>query len=58
MCVCVFFFFSDFLYESICCGYLFELHQQVHAIQMGIHNLCLYKLDKKYSGCQLDYGIA
>ena len=39
---CVFFFFSDFLYKSICCGYSFELHQQVDAIQMGTHNICLY----------------
>ena len=46
--------FSDFLYKSICCGYAFELHQQVHAIQMGTHNICLYKeVDKKYTGCNL-----
>ena len=37
------FFFSDFLYKSICCGYSFELHGQVDAIQMGVHNICLYK---------------
>ena len=37
------FYFSDFLYKSICCGYSFELHQQVDAIQMGTHNICLYK---------------
>ena len=36
-------FFSDFLYKSICCGYSFELHQQVDAIQMGTHNICLQK---------------
>ena len=48
------FFFSDFLYKSICCGYSFELHRQVHAIQMGTHNICLYKeVDKKYNGCSL-----
>ena len=51
--MCLFFFvlfFSDFLYESICCGYSFELHQEVDAIQMGTHNICLYKeVDKKYS---------
>ena len=35
------FFFSDFLYKSICCGYSFEL--QVNAIQMGTHNICLYE---------------
>ena len=47
-------FFSDFLYKSICCRYSFELHQQVEAIQMGIHNICLYKeADKKYTSCNL-----
>ena len=48
------FLFPDFLYRSICCGYSFELHQQVDAIQMGIQNTCLYKeVDKKYTGCNL-----
>ena len=52
------FSFSDFLYKSICCGYSFELHRQVEllvdAIQMGTHNICLYKeVDKKYTGCNL-----
>ena len=48
------FHFPDFLYKSICCGYSFELHQQVDAIQMGTHNICLYKeVDKKYTGCNL-----
>ena len=43
-------FFSDFLYKSICCGFAFELHRQVDAIQMGTHNICLYKeVDKKYT---------
>ena len=38
----------------MCCGYSFELHRQVHAIQMGTHNLCLYEaVDKKYTGCIL-----
>ena len=37
------FFFPDFLYKSICCGYSFELLQQSNAIQMGTHNICLYK---------------
>ena len=47
-------FFSDFLYKSICCGYSFELHQQVDTIQMGTHSICLYKaVDKKYIGCNL-----
>ena len=53
----VYVIFSDFLYKSICCGYSFELHQQlrqVDAIQMGTHNICLYKeVDKKYIGCNL-----
>ena len=45
-CYCVF-FFSDFLYKSICCVYSFELHRQVDAIQMGTHNICLYiEVDK------------
>ena len=48
------FFFSDFLSKSICCGYSFELHRQVDAIQMGTHNICLYKReDKKYTSCNL-----
>ena len=47
---------SDFLYKSICCGYSFELHQQVDASQIGTHNIyvCLYKKeDKKFAGCNL-----
>ena len=52
-CYCVF-FFSDFLYKSIGCVYSFELHRQVNAIQMGTHNICLYKeVDKSYTGCNL-----
>ena len=51
---CFFVFFCDFLYKSICCGYSFELHRQVDAIQMGTHNICLYKeADKKYTGCNV-----
>ena len=40
-----FFFFPfllTFLYKSICCGYSFELHQQVGAIQVRTNNTCLY----------------
>ena len=37
------FFYSEFLYKSICCGYSFELHRQVNAIQMGTLNICFYK---------------
>ena len=45
--------FSDFLYKSICCWYSFELHRLI-IIQMGTHNICLYKdVDKKYTGCNL-----
>ena len=41
------FFFSDFLYKAMCCGYSF-----VDAIQMRTHNICLYKkVNKKYTGC-------
>ena len=48
------FFFIEFLYKSICCRYSFELHQQINAIQIGTHNICLYKeVDKKYTGCNL-----
>ena len=37
--------FSDFLYKSICCRYLFELPRLVAA--MSTHNICLHKkLDK------------
>ena len=44
----LFFFFPDFLFKSICCGYSFELLQQSNAIQMGTHNICLYKeVDKR-----------
>ena len=51
-CFCV--FFSDFLYDIICCGCSFELHRQVNAIQMGTHNICLYKeVSKMYTGCNL-----
>ena len=48
------FFSSVFLYISICCGCSFALYLQVDAIQMGTHNICLYKeVDKKYIGCNL-----
>ena len=50
-----FFFFSDFLYKSICFFNSFELPQQVDAIQMGTHNICLNKeVDGKYTGCKLE----
>ena len=35
----------------VCCGYSFEFQQQ------GTHNLCLYKVDKKYTGCNLKTAI-
>ena len=55
LCCCFLWVFYDFLYESICCGYSFELHQQVDAVQIGTHtSMCLYKeVDKKYKGCNL-----
>ena len=47
-------FFSDFLYKCICCGYSFELHQQVDAVHMITHNMCLYKeAEKKCTACNL-----
>ena len=46
--------FFYFLYKNICCGYAFELHRQVDAIQMGAHNICFYKeVDKRYTGYNL-----
>ena len=46
--------FSDFLYKGICCGYSFELHRQVDAIQMSTHNISLYKeVNKRYTDCHL-----
>ena len=54
--VLIFFFFFP---KRICCGYLFELHGQVDAIQMGTHNISLYKeVDKKYTGCIAGLGGA
>ena len=51
---CFLVFVSYVLYESICCGYLFKLHRQVDAIQIGTHNICIYKeVDKKYTDCNL-----
>ena len=47
------FFSSDFLNKSICCRFSFELHRQVDAIQMDTHNICLYKVDKIYTGCNM-----
>ena len=48
------FFSSVLLYKSICCGYSFEMHEQVDAIQMGTHYVCLYKaVDNKYTDCYL-----
>ena len=47
-------FVSEFLYKSICCGYSFELHRQVDAIQIGTHSICLYKeVAKQYTSCNL-----
>ena len=47
-------FFLIFFIKNICCRYTFELHQQVDAVQISTHNICLYKeVDKKYTGCNL-----
>ena len=41
-------------YKSVFCGYSFELHRHVDAIQMGTHNICIYKeVDKNCTGCNL-----
>ena len=48
------FFFLIFFIKIIYCGYAFEFHQQIDAIQIGTHNTYLYKeVDKKYTGCDL-----
>ena len=47
------FYLCDFLYKGIYCGYPFELHQLVDAIQMSTHNICLYKIGKKCTGSNL-----
>ena len=41
--------FYPFFYKSICCGYLFELPQQVEAIQISSNNICFYEDQKKVS---------
>ena len=47
-------FFPDFLHKGIFCGYSFELHRQVDAVQISTHSICLYKeVDKNYTGCNL-----
>ena len=35
--------FCQLLYTGICCGYPFELHRLVDAIQMSTYNICFYK---------------
>ena len=39
--------FSLLLYKGICCGYSFELHRLVDAIQMISHNIYFYKENQK-----------
>ena len=34
---------STFFYKGICCGYSFELHRLVDAIQMSTHNIGFFK---------------
>ena len=43
----VYFLFCLLLYKGICCGYTFELHRLVDAIQMSIHNMCFFKGNQK-----------
>ena len=46
----MFFFFLLFSLESKCCGYPFELHRFVDAIQVVTNTICLNKeVDKKYT---------
>ena len=54
-CACVCFFPDFFFYKSIYCGYPYELHRQVDAIQMGTHNICHY--DKSTLAEIKDYRI-
>ena len=38
----------------MCCRYSFELYRQADAIQMGTHNIYLYKeVDKMFTDCAL-----
>ena len=47
-------FFLIFCKKKHKLSYSFELHQQVDAIQMVTHNICLYKeVDKQFTGCNL-----
>ena len=49
-----FFFFFFFFLIFFIKAYAVGTHQQVDAIQMSTHNICLYKeIDKKYTGCNL-----
>ena len=43
-------------YKSTYCGYPLELHQQVNAIQMGIHNICFY--EENQNGKLLKHSIS
>ena len=40
-------YFCLVLYKGICCGYPFELHRLVDAIQMSTHNTCFYRISEK-----------
>ena len=39
--------FCLLLYKGICCGYPFELHQLVDAIQMSTHSICFSQESQK-----------
>ena len=47
--------FSVFLYKGICCGYSFELHRLVNAIQMSTHKSLLDRATNCYI---ISIGIA
>ena len=47
-------FFIIIFFIKTCCGHSFELQRQVDAIQMGTHDIFLYKeVDKIYTGYNL-----
>ena len=52
-CLYVVLFLIFFVKAYVVGTHLIELHQQIDAIQMGTYNICLYKVDKKYTGCNL-----
>ena len=43
----VYMYFYLLLIKNICCGYSFELPQQIKTIQTSTHNICFYKENQK-----------